>query len=381
MLLDVQTETKPTKIDWLARAELIAAEISSQAALHDAEDSFVFDAYAQLKAQGFFSALVPAELGGGGADLAEICQAIRRLGGACSSTALAFSMHSHLVAVAAWRWRVQKAPTEGLLKRVAAENLVLISSGGSDWLNSGGVAEKVEGGFKITARKVFSSGCLAGDLLVTSSVYADPEAGPTVLHFAVPMKAPGVTILDTWRVLGMRGTGSNDIELKEVFVPDAAISGRRPQGAWHPLFHTISMIAFALIYSAYVGVAEGARAKALTIARKKPDDGQLCYLVGDMENAFHTAELAWADMIHLAKTGTPGPEATGRAMTGRTLVGQAAIRTVERAMEVAGGASFYRDTGLERAFRDVQGARFHPLQEKAQLRYAGRLALGLDIDG
>ncbi len=381
MLLDVQTETTPTKIDWLARADLIAAEISSQAALHDAEDSFVFDAYAQLKAQGFFSALVPAELGGGGADLAEICQAIRRLGAACSSTALAFSMHSHLVAVAAWRWRVQQAPTEGLLKRVAAENLVLISSGGSDWLNSGGAAEKVEGGFKITARKVFSSGCPAGDLLVTSAVYADPEAGPTVLHFAVPMKAPGVTILDTWRVLGMRGTGSHDIELKEVFVPDAAISGRRPQGAWHPLFHAISMIAFALIYSAYVGVAEGARAKALTIARKKPDDGQLSYLVGDMENAFHTAEIAWADMIHLAKTGTPGPEATGRAMTGRTLVGQAAIRTVERAMEVAGGASFYRDTGLERAFRDVQGARFHPLPEKAQLRYAGRLALGLDIDG
>jgi acyl-CoA dehydrogenase len=50
-------------------------------------------------------------------------------------------------------------------------------------------------------------------------------------------------------------------------------------------------------------------------------------------------------------------------------------------MEVAGGASFYRDVGIERAFRDVQAARFHPLQEKPQLRYAGRLALGLDIDG
>jgi alkylation response protein AidB-like acyl-CoA dehydrogenase len=50
-------------------------------------------------------------------------------------------------------------------------------------------------------------------------------------------------------------------------------------------------------------------------------------------------------------------------------------------MEVAGGGSFYRSLGLERLFRDVQGARYHPLQEKAQLRYAGRLALGLDIDG
>jgi acyl-CoA dehydrogenase len=50
-------------------------------------------------------------------------------------------------------------------------------------------------------------------------------------------------------------------------------------------------------------------------------------------------------------------------------------------MEVAGGASFYRRVGLERAFRDIQGSRFHPLQEKAQWRYTGRLALGLDIDG
>ena len=50
-------------------------------------------------------------------------------------------------------------------------------------------------------------------------------------------------------------------------------------------------------------------------------------------------------------------------------------------MEVGGGASFYRDTGLERAFRDVQAARFHPLQAKPQLRYTGRAALELDIDG
>jgi acyl-CoA dehydrogenase len=77
----------------------------------------------------------------------------------------------------------------------------------------------------------------------------------------------------------------------------------------------------------------------------------------------------------------PGPETTNRAVVARTLAGQAAIRTVERAMEVAGGASFYRRVGLERAFRDIQGSRFHPLQEKAQWRYTGRLALGLDIDG
>ena len=50
-------------------------------------------------------------------------------------------------------------------------------------------------------------------------------------------------------------------------------------------------------------------------------------------------------------------------------------------MMVAGGSAFYRKLGLERAFRDVQAARYHPLQEKVQLEYAGRMALGWDIDG
>jgi acyl-CoA dehydrogenase len=290
-------------------------------------------------------------------------------------------MHTHLVAVAAWRWRHQNAPTDGLLKRVAAENLVLISSGGSDWLKSAGRAEKVEGGFRIDARKVFSSGCVAGDILMTSAVYEDPDAGPTVLHFGVPFTADGVRIVETWRVMGMRGTGSHDVELKNVFVAEAAISGRRPQGKWHPLFHAISLLAFPIIYAVYLGVAESARTRALEIAKKRPADESLALLVGDMENAFAGAEIAWKDMVRLAETLTPGPDATSQAMVRRTLVGQNAIRTVERAMEVAGGLSFFRDVGLERIFRDVQGARFHPLQEKPQLRYTGRVALGLDIDG
>ena len=374
-------KTGTGSIDWLARADRIAEEIAEAAARHDADESFVSEGYQLLKDEGFFKALVPAELGGGGAGYTEICHAIRRLAAGCGATALAFSMHSHLVAAAAWRWRHQNAPTDGLLKRVAAENLILVSSGGSDWLKSAGTATKTEGGFRINARKIFSSGCPAGDLLVTSAVYDDPDTGSTVLHFAVPLKADGVTILDTWHVLGMRGSGSHDIELKNVFVPDAAVAGRREQGKWHMLFHIISMLAFPLIYAAYLGVAEGARAKALQIARSKPDDGNLTYLVGEMENAFAAAEMAVERLIHNAETSQPGPETTNRAMIARQLAGQAAIGTVERAMEAAGGASFYRRVGLERAFRDVQGARFHPLQEKAQLRYTGRLALGLDIDG
>ena len=375
------THSLPTSADWIARADALAASFAAQAQAHDESDAFVTENYAALKREGFFKAHVPAELGGGGASYREIAGAIRRMGAACSSTALAFAMHTHIVAVNAWRWRHQGAPTDGMLKRVAAENLVLISSGGSDWLASAGRAVKVEGGFRISARKGFASGCPAGDLLVTSAVYDDPQDGPTVLHFAVSLKAEGASVRETWRAMGMRGTGSHDVELNEVFVADAAISGKRPQGKWHPLFHAISLLAFPLIYSAYMGVADGARARAIEIARKKPADEAGAYLVGELENAHTSAALAYEHMVALAETQTPGPEATSQQMIARTLVARHAIETCERALLAAGGGAYYRHAGLERAFRDVQAARFHPLQEKPQTRYTGRVLLGLDIDG
>ena len=297
---------KPMTTDWTRKAEDIALAIASHAAEHDADDSFVAEGFAALEQRGFFTALVPEELGGGGASIGEVADALKIIGAACGSTALAASMHSHIVAVAAWRWKNQGAPTDGLLKRVAAEKLKLVSSGGSDWLTSAGTMERVEGGYKLTARKAFASGSTVGDLLMTSAVYDDPADGPTVLHFAAPLKAEGVSIVPTWRTLGMRGTGSDDVVFDGLFIPDAAIAGKRPQGQWHMLFHVISMIAFALIYAAYLGVAEGARNRALEIARKRPQDPILAQLVGEMENRLLAARLAHRRMVEIAETRRAG---------------------------------------------------------------------------
>jgi acyl-CoA dehydrogenase len=322
---------------------------------------------------------VPREFGGGGATHAELATILGELARHCGSTALAFAMHTHQVAIAAWRWKHQKAPLDGLLKRVANERIVLLSSGGSDWLYGSGSATRVDGGFRIDARKVFVSGAPAGDLLMTSAVHDDPEAGPTVLHFAVPMKAPGVEIVPTWRVLGMRGTGSHDVLLKDVFVADAAIGGRRPQGKWHPLFHIISMIAFPLVYAVYVGVAQAARDVAVRQAARRRTDDHLVYTIGSIENELAAAHLALADMLAAAATDRPGFEVTNRVMIGRALVARSVLKVGELAMEAAGGRAFFRDLGLERLFRDLQAARFHPLAEGAQRDYAGRMALGLEV--
>jgi alkylation response protein AidB-like acyl-CoA dehydrogenase len=140
--------------DWLSLAESLGKEFAARDLAADESDSFVADNIAKLQETGLIAAGVPIELGGGGASYADISKVLQVLGRYCSSTALAFSMHTHQVMIPTWRWHHQKAPVDGLLKRIAAEQLVLLSSGGSDWLQSNGTAVKVEGGFLVTARKV-----------------------------------------------------------------------------------------------------------------------------------------------------------------------------------------------------------------------------------
>jgi alkylation response protein AidB-like acyl-CoA dehydrogenase len=367
--------------EWTAVARELGKTFATRAATMDEENRFVAENYAELKTSGLVSAGVPEELGGGGASHAEMCEVVRELARHCGSTALAFSMHTHQVVTNAWRWRHAKAPVEGLLKRIAAEHIILLSSGGSDWLHGSGIATREDGGFRIHARKIFTSGAPAGDLLLTSAVYEDPEAGPTVLHFGVPMRATEVRIEPTWRVMGMRGTGSHDVTIDGFFLPDTAVGGKRPQGKWHPLFHIISMVAIPLIYSVYVGIAEAARDLAVSRASKRRGDHHLLHLIGGMENELAAARLGLADMVAAAGLNEPGPAVTNRIFTDRILIARSAIETVEQAMLVAGGSAFYRGNGLERLFRDVQAARYHPLQEGVQRELAARVALGLDIDG
>ena len=128
------------------KAEALGAVLASRARDLDDTDSFAAENFADLKAQGFLEAGVPTELGGGGAEPAELSLMLRTLARHCGSTALALAMHTHQVAIPAWRWRHGVTAVEPLLKRIAAEKLVLVSTGGADWVGGGGEATRVEGG-------------------------------------------------------------------------------------------------------------------------------------------------------------------------------------------------------------------------------------------
>jgi alkylation response protein AidB-like acyl-CoA dehydrogenase len=377
-MLELQAPTVHLPVQtWIELTKNLGAQFAERRADSNEHDRFVAENFADLKQHGLIAAGAPAELGGGGASYIEMCSVLRQLAHDCSSTALALAMHTHQVMTAVWRWKHQNAPVEGLLRRVATEHIILLSSGGSDWLQSSGKATRVEGGFQINACKTFASGAPAGDLLMTSAVYDDPEAGATVLHFAVPVRAEGVKIDPIWQAMGMQGTGSHNILLTNVFVPDVGIALRRPQGKWHPLFHTIVMVAFPLIYSVYVGVAEAARDLTVQLIQNRPQTSHTCYLVGGIENKLMAAKLALQQMIAIADMSQPGFEITNQIMINRTLAARGVLNVVDLAMEATGGAAFYRSLGLEQLFRDAQAARYHPLREGDQRQLAGQLALNI----
>lgn len=365
---------------WLADAHDVAVLIGDEAADHDRLGDFVHEACATLRDRGFTSMLVPAELGGGGATFAEACAALSILARGCPATALTLSMHTHLVAFQVWRHKHDlPAP---VLRKVVDDGAILISTGAADWTESRGSAAKVDGGFRVTARKSPSSGCPAGDILVSSARWDDAPDGPQVIHFAVPFAAEGVSIDETWDTMGMRATGSHTVVLDDVFVPDAAVSLTRDPG-WHPVFAIIAGAALPLIMSVYVGVAEEAADRALTYAGKRSDVSMAAPVVGRMLNRLHAAQdaigaaVALADDLRFANTDELAAEAFSR----KTIASEAAIDTVRLAMEAAGGVAYTTSAGIERLYRDVHGSLYHPLTAARQEVFSGRLALGLDPVG
>jgi len=366
------------KISWEGHLHELGKDFARRAAQADLEGTFVFENYEQLKEHRYFSAMIPEEFGGGGLSHAQMCNLIRIMAHYCSSTALAFSMHQHLVAAAIWKYK-HKGEGAATLKNVAKHQLVLVSTGARDWLGSNGEMQKIEGGYLLSAKKHFASQSIGGDIAVTSAPYQDPEKGWQVLHFSVPLNARGVSTLDDWNVMGMRATGSQTIQFEEVFVPDSAIALARPRDEFHPVWNVVLTVAMPLIMSAYVGIAEKAMDIALTIGKRyQRNQPHLPYMIGKFNNSLLSARAQWKAMYTLTNNFDfkPDEAISLEILSYKTNVADAAMETVSGAMEAIGGQSFYRKNTLERLFRDVQAAQFHPLPKWEQYAFTGERMLG-----
>jgi acyl-CoA dehydrogenase len=373
-----------TDTRFVALADQIGAVAAEHAGDHDRNATFVTEAYAAMREHGYLALAVPVEMGGLGATMRQVCHAQAALARHDGATALAVTMHLYLTLVQAYRHRNGAADAEAVLSRVAAEGMVIATSGGSDWLWPTTTAVATDDGFVVSGRKVFCSQSPGATVVATCAVLGEPGEDAQVLHFSVPLAASGVRLEETWDTLGMRGTASHDVVLEDVFVPADKITGVRSYGELGAPLMAAALHFAPVAGATYHGIAAGACERAVAAAtagsrgpRPLTTLARVQRQVGLMDAKLRTSWWSLMGAVNdLGDDYVADPYTLATVMLAKRQAVLSAIEVVDLAMDVMGGRSFFRRSGMERAYRDVRAGTFHPLSPEATLTYAGKIALG-----
>ena len=178
---------------------------------------------------------VPKEFGGLGMNLVQVGRETRLLAQYAPATALALNMHNYWVGDAADAWRGGDKSVEWILRDAAAGEVFAAGHAehGNDipGLLSTTKAERVDGGYQFTGRKSFGSLTPVWTRLGMHGMDASNPAAPKIVHAFMPRDTKGYSIKETWDVLGMRATRSDDTVLDGAFIPDKYIARVVPAGA------------------------------------------------------------------------------------------------------------------------------------------------------
>jgi alkylation response protein AidB-like acyl-CoA dehydrogenase len=240
---------------------------------YDQENRFFTEDFEELKEAGYLLMAVPREMGGMGMSMTEVCKEQRRLGYYAPADALAVNMHLYWTGIAADLHRAGDHSLDWLL-RAAADGEVFAAGhaeSGNDIpvLLSTTKAERVEGGYRFTGRKHFSSLTPVWTYLGVHGMDMSDPAHPMIIHAFIPRETEGLKVVDTWDVLGMRATRSDDTILDGAFVPDRFISRKVAAGAAGLDQFVLGIFAWALMGfgNIYYGLAR--RALDLTVETVK----------------------------------------------------------------------------------------------------------------
>ncbi|MBV9932798.1 MAG: acyl-CoA dehydrogenase family protein [Actinobacteria bacterium] len=255
-----------------------------------------------------------------------------------------------------------------------------------------GKAVAVDGGYRVTGRWQWGSGSQHSTwLMLGALVEGDP---PAVRQFYFP--ASDVTIHDTWYASGLRGTGSNDLEVVDVFVPASrcvAITDAPRADASLYRFPVFGLLALGVCAVTF-GIAQAALDEITGVAGTKTATGQsrklaerpavqsaVAEATAALEAArsylFGAIDTAWA----LAEAGAPLTlPVRARLRMASTHGALTSARVVDTAYNLGGGTSVYESSPLQRYFRNVHVATQHMIVSPPTLQLAGRVLLGLDAN-
>ena len=372
------------------RAGKLADVFAERAAEHDRDNTFPFQNYEDLREAGFLRLSVPKELGGVGADLADIVPVLERLAMGDGATALAVTMHISPLGQWASVWRRTGNPRlEELLRKAVEGNLIwasVTSETGirNDMTDSRTLAVKVPGGFKLSGRKSFATNTSVATHCSATARYEEAEGGPRLMLCQIALDQPGVTVHQTWNTMGMRGTQSNDVELNEVFVEDTKVVHSLPVNHLDArVLETVWAWAMPAFSAVYTGIAAGAidwTVRQLA-GRPKATDPVVqdaigeCQILVESSRALiyrHTDEVA---SRRLFERGVQ--EGVARSALVKYVSSNNAVKVLQRLVDVVGGASYTKTLPFERMWRDVQASTFMPMGNLAARKLIGASTLGV----
>jgi alkylation response protein AidB-like acyl-CoA dehydrogenase len=367
-----------------------------RAAGYDRENRFFTEDFAELKAAGYLTAVVPKEFGGLGLNLAESCRLTRRLAYYAPATALGLNMHVYWVGIAADLWRAGDKSLQWILEEAAAGEVFAAghAEAGNDIpvLLSTTKAEKVPGGYTFTGRKSFGSLTPVWTRFGLHGMDTSDPAAPKVVHAFMPRDAKGYTVHETWDVLGMRATRSDDTALDGVFVPDKYVARVVAPGAAGIDHFVLAIFAWALLGfgNIYYGLAQRMRDLAVAPLQSK----KTIALTRTM--AYHpAAQHGMADIVIDLEAMGPHLDVVAdewsrgvdygalwavKILAAKYHAVEAAWRIADKAMELSGGFGMFKKNEMERLFRDARAGRFHPGNSALVHELVGKLSLGINPD-
>jgi alkylation response protein AidB-like acyl-CoA dehydrogenase len=208
-----------------------------------------------------------------------------------------------------------------------------------------------------------------------------------VIFFRLPREIEGMMVKETWDVMGMRATQSNDFELEDVFVPEEDVFHRYPANHFDgTMLKTVWGWAMPTFGAVYLGIGAGAMAFAgeLALKMKKEDNPEVQHLFAEMEILLESARAVLYRHAHEMETGAlysdlPVQEGMAKAVLTKYVATNNACGIVDRALHVVGGAGYFRRFPLERMYRDVRAGPIMPYTNLEAHDLFGRTSLGIEI--
>ena len=396
----------PTGEDWLSAEELafltpetlrervLAIKPLAAARARDVEIARRPDkeVWAALRKSGVFYMFVPKRFGGLEMTVNDLIDVMTPLGEACASTCwcATFAIEHNVGIIKSYPMARQAAIFDEY-PYVTAPGVTVPP----------GMAVPVEGGYRITGRWEWGSAVMNSDWVLALILIVRPDEAPEMASVMMPAK--DVTVLDTWHVAGMAGTGSHDIVAEDLFVPDDYV-GASPLAPLLPnedgsFDHEMpvlripftNLLALTTMLPA-LGVARAAVERATEMAPQRmvlgteirySDRETMQNRLGRAETKVHSAEVmlqhAASRMMEVGRSGGEADFELRTSIRSEIMLALELCRDAVRSLMEASGASGFRlDSPMQRYFRDIHVIGNHPLYDSDVLyEQRGRALLDL----